>query len=84
MVLNNITINKRRIRMERRTLLRNLLSSVVVVPVIGAFETRAIASAEGTVCDVPGRRRVGGNQTSGFWFVEEECNKLFRAALNIK
>ena len=32
--------------MERRTLLRNLLSSVVAVPMIGAFETRAFANAE--------------------------------------
>ncbi len=31
--------------MERRTLLRNLLSSVVAVPVIGAVETKIIANA---------------------------------------
>jgi tRNA(adenine34) deaminase len=32
--------------MQRRTLLRNLLSSVVAVPMIGAFDMRAIASTE--------------------------------------
>jgi tRNA(adenine34) deaminase len=51
--------------MERRTLLRNLVSSVVALPVIGAVESKIIASALLEADDVIHMRRairLAGNQ----------------------
>src|SRR5678815_4946583 len=64
--------------MERRTLLRNLLSSVVAVPVIGAVESKIIANALLEADDESHMRkaiRLAGNQPKypfGALLVDEE------------